>query len=686
MLLLQAHCQHYSLNVFVVAPVPNAVTLPDVVQLQNDNITLVAALLLLMITANRLNAAEMYVDVESAKAGQAVQWISESGVLDLFVMTGPGPADVTQQYASLTGTTAMPQLFALAYHQCRWNYKDEADAYAVDAGFDEHNIPYDVLWLDIEHTDGKRYMTWDKRLFPNPIPMLQDIASRGRKMVTIVDPHVKRDLNYYIHKEATEKKYYVKKRDGGEFDGWCWPGSSSYLDVTSPVVREWWATQFTPNKYKGSTKDLYIWNDMNEPSVFNGPEITMHKDIVHFGDVEHRDVHNIFGYYYHLATAEGLLNRGKLTDLYGKDGDRPFVLSRSFFAGTQRVGPIWTGDNAAQWSHLAVSVPMLVSLNLAGLPFSGADVGGFFGNPDPELLTRWYQLGVYYPFFRGHAHLETQRREPWLFGEDTTRRIRDAIRTRYALLPYIYTLFRHTNQTGVPIMRPLWFEFPSEKELFAVEEEFMLGPAILVKPVLQPHAQHVQIRLPQGAVWYEALGGARFAATQPGKPLTTAVHLDAIPVFYRGGHIVPRRDRPRRSTATMLNDPFTLMVALDKSGSATGDLYLDDGRSFAFTKGQYLHKRLTYKDGVLSSHAMHQPTGTPEGTLTSKLLIEKVIILGLPVDSSYSASSGGKRFSVLTGVGVDTRLAKGSAAVVRAVNLPVAADWSIHVTEGTASM
>eukprot|EP00879_Flechtneria_rotunda_P018748 GHRR01019680.1.p1 GENE.GHRR01019680.1~~GHRR01019680.1.p1 ORF type:complete len:236 (+),score=63.32 GHRR01019680.1:164-871(+) len=235
-------------------------------------------------------------------------------------------------------------------------------------------------------------------------------------------------------------------------------------------------------------------------------------------------------------------------------------------------------------------------------------------------------------------------------------------------------------------MRPLWFEFPSEKELFAVEEEFMLGPAILVKPVLQPHAQHVQIRLPQGAVWYEALGGARFAATQPGKPLTTAVHLDAIPVFYRGGHIVPRRDRPRRSTATMLNDPFTLMVALDKSGSATGDLYLDDGRSFAFTKGQYLHKRLTYKDGVLSSHAMHQPTGTPEGTLTSKLLIEKVIILGLPVDSSYSASSGGKRFSVLTGVGVDTRLAKGSAAVVRAVNLPVAADWSIHVTEGTASM
>eukprot|EP00878_Enallax_costatus_P018240 GHUV01019193.1.p1 GENE.GHUV01019193.1~~GHUV01019193.1.p1 ORF type:complete len:724 (+),score=171.12 GHUV01019193.1:190-2361(+) len=432
-----------------------------------------------------LNAAEMYVDVESVRDGQAVQWITESGILDLFIMTGPSPKDVTSQYAAVTGTTAMPQLFALGYHQCRWNYKDEADAYAVDAGFDEHQIPYDVLWLDIEHTDGKRYLTWDSRLFPNPIAMQEDIASRGRKMVTIVDPHVKRDSAYYIYKEASDNKYFVRKSDGTEFDGWCWPGASSYLDVTNPEVRSWWATQFTPDKYKGSTKHLYIWNDMNEPSVFNGPEITMQKDVLHYGDVEHRDIHNIFGYYYHLATAEALIHRGQEKELYGEHGDRPFVLSRAFFAGTQRVGPIWTGDNAAQWSHLAVSVPMLLTLGLTGLPFSGADVGGFFGNPDAELLTRWYQLGMYYPFFRGHAHLETQRREPWLFGEDTTRRIREAIRGRYALLPYIYTLFRHTNQTGIPLMRPLWFEFPDDTTLFATEEEFLLGPAIWVKPVLQ---------------------------------------------------------------------------------------------------------------------------------------------------------------------------------------------------------
>lgn len=629
-----------------------------------------------------LNAAEMYVDVEAVKGGdKAVQWISESGILDLFILTGPTPAAVTQQFASLSGTTAMPQLFALGYHQCRWNYKDEPDAYAVDAGFDEHSIPYDVLWLDIEHTNGKRYMTWDAFAFPHPAEMQNDIASRGRKMVTIVDPHVKRDYSYYIHKEASDKKYYVQNKDGAEFDGWCWPGSSSYLDVTSPEVRAWWATQFTPDKYKGSTKHLYIWNDMNEPSVFNGPEITMPKDVLHHGNVEHRDIHNIFGYYYHLATAEGLIHRGQDKELFGEHGDRPFVLSRAFYAGTQRVGPIWTGDNAAQWSHLAVSVPMLLTLNMAGLPFSGADVGGFFGNPDAELLTRWYQLGIYYPFFRGHAHLETQRREPWLFGEDTTRRIREAIRGRYMLLPYIYTLFRHTNQTGVPIMRPLWYEFPNNAELFGVDDEFMLGPGILVKPISHAGASEVDLTLPVGALWYEALAGQSLKVQKPGQLVTTTVSIEAIPVFYKGGAIVPRRDRPRRSTATMAADPFTLVVALDESGKAEGDLYLDDGHSFAFTKGAYLHRRFVFADGHLVNSAAPQPAGTPASKLDSKLLIEKVIILGLAPDKSYTASVGSTSYAVRTGMGVDPRMRKGQGVVVRTVNLPLNGDWSLKISE-----
>lgn len=168
-----------------------------------------------------LNAAEMYVDVglDGQGAGASTQWISESGMLDLFLLLGPKPVDVTRQYAWLTGPTAMPQMFAIAYHQCRWNYKDEDDVRAVDGGFDYHGIPYDVLWLDIEHTDGKRYMTWDANYFPHPKELQMDLASRGRKTVTIIDPHVKRDSNYYIFKEAEAAGHFVKTRESKDFDG-----------------------------------------------------------------------------------------------------------------------------------------------------------------------------------------------------------------------------------------------------------------------------------------------------------------------------------------------------------------------------------------------------------------------------------------------------------------------------------
>jgi alpha 1,3-glucosidase len=475
----------------------------------------------------------------------------------------------------------MPPQFALGYHQCRWNYRDEDDVAQVDAGFDTHDIPYDVLWLDIEHTDGKRYMTWDKSVFPTPKRMIDDVASRGRKMVTIVDPHVKKDENYAIYKEAEQKRFYVQKPDGTDFDGWCWPGSSTYLDVTSPKVREWWAGKFALDSYHGSTTDLYIWNDMNEPSVFNGPEVTMQKDLMHHGGVEHREVHNAFGMYYHAATADGIRRR---------NDERPFVLSRAFFAGTQRVGPIWTGDNAADWDHLRVSLPMVMTLGLTGLTFSGADVGGFFGNPDAELMTRWYQMGIYYPFFRGHAHLDTKRREPWLFGDDSTALIRAAIRRRYQLMPYLYTLFEAAHREGAPVTRALWYEFPADHHTLDKEDAVMLGPAVLVHPVLHAGATQVTVYLPEG-IWYDMDTNAVHRGP---KTFDYPVTMADTPTFVRGGYIIVRRDRSRRSTAAMAADPFTVIVAPDEAGNAVGEVYLDDGKSFQYQTGAFSRRALTF--------------------------------------------------------------------------------------------
>ena len=395
------------------------------------------------------NPTETFVDIDDDKTGsKRSHWISESGVIDVFFIPGPSPKEVYRQYAKLTGTVSLPPMFSLGYHQCRWNYKDEQDVYQVHGMFEKLDYPYDVLWLDIEHTNGKRYFTWDKSLFPNPKEMQDKLWSQGRRMVTIVDPHVKRDNGYYIHKQAASNGLYIKDKDGKkDYDGWCWPGSSSYLDFTNEKARNWWADQFSYDLYEGSTPSLFTWNDMNEPSVFNGPEVSMQKDLRNLDGEEHREWHNLYGMLFQRSTAEGLVRRNQ------DENVRPFVLSRSFFAGSQKYGAIWTGDNAAEWSHLEIATPMLLSLNVGALSFVGADVGGFFGNTDAELMTRWMQAGAYTPFFRGHAHHDSKRREPWMFGEETLMRLRKAAMARYALLPFWYTVFREAGETGMPVMR-----------------------------------------------------------------------------------------------------------------------------------------------------------------------------------------------------------------------------------------
>jgi alpha 1,3-glucosidase len=396
------------------------------------------------------NPTETFVDIEDGQGDDATKahFSSESGIIDLFLLPGPDPATMYAQYARLTGRMPLPPMFSLGYHQCRWNYRDEADVYQVHSKFEELDYPYDVLWLDIEHTDGKRYFTWDQKAFPNPEEMQRKLGMDGRRMVTIIDPHIKRDDNYYIHKEATALGLYIKdKKAEKDFDGWCWPGSSSYLDFTTEKVRSWWAEQFQYKKYTGSTPELFTWNDMNEPSVFNGPEVSMQKDLLNLNKCEHREWHNLYGMLFHRSTTEGLIKRNEGENV------RPFVLSRAFFAGSQRHGAIWTGDNEAKWSHLEIAAPMLLGLNVGALSFVGADVGGFFGNTDAELMTRWMQAGAYQPFFRGHAHHDAKRREPWMFGDETMVRLKRAAMARYALLPYWYTVFWQAGATGMPVMR-----------------------------------------------------------------------------------------------------------------------------------------------------------------------------------------------------------------------------------------
>ncbi|ESO08740.1 hypothetical protein HELRODRAFT_74366 [Helobdella robusta] len=590
-----------------------------------------------------LNAAETWIDVysniadknvfsklvEFVKGDQEIplidtHWFSESGIIDVFILLGPQPNDVFRQYAKLTGTTSLPPLFALAYHQSRWNYNDEQDVFNVNDGFDENDIPLDVIWLDIEHTVGKKYFTWDSDKFPNSVGMLDRLAARGRKMVTIVDPHTKREDGYFLYSDGKANSYFTKDRQGNDFEGWCWPGSSSWLDFTREDVRRFWSSMFSYDNYKGSTKDLFIWNDMNEPSVFNGPEITMPKDLLHNDGWEHRDIHNIYGLYVHRATYEGLLERSE-------NHDRPFVLSRAFFAGSQRYGAVWTGDNTGEWEHLKVTIPMLLSLSVTGITFSGADVGGFFKSPDAELLTRWYQAAAFQPFFRAHAHLDTKRREPWLLPRENMLAIRQAIRIRYMLLPYWYTQFFNSEKDGAPVMRPLWVEYPSDVKTFGLDDQHMIGPAILIKPVVDQGSVGINVYLPGGAheLWYEF---DSYAAYHGGQDLYVPVHLQKIPAFLRGGHIVPVRERVRRSSVLSAHDPYTIVATLDARMSATGDLYHDDFHSNEYKNGKFVHRRFTLENmSTFTSVDLNKGSGR---SMITDAWIEKILILGVKQNPS----------------------------------------------------
>jgi alpha 1,3-glucosidase len=212
---------------------------------------------------------------------------------------------------------------------------------------------------------------------------------------------------------------------------------------------------------------------------------------------------------------------------------RPFVLSRAFWAGSQRFGAIWTGDNAATWGHLKISAPMLLSISIAGLSFVGADVGGFFGEPSAELFTRWYQAGSFTPFFRGHAHHDTKRREPWVFGEPYTTILRQAAMLRYSLLPYWYTVFYEASATGMPVMRPMVTEFPDDIITFAMDNQWLVGDALLVHPVTDEEAIKAFVYLPGSNPWYDL---NTLVATSPSEdPVLVDASLDKIPVFIRGG-------------------------------------------------------------------------------------------------------------------------------------------------------
>lgn len=500
---------------------------------------------------------------------------ADGGELNYYFIPGPAPTDVVQRYADLVGRPPLPPIWALGFQQCRWSYDSAKRVRDVARQFRKRRIPCDTIYIDIDYMDGFRCFTWDPKRFANPAKLMNQLTKDGFKSVVIIDPGIKVDQGYSVYDSGVAGDHFCYNGDGRHYIGKVWPGESVYPDYTRKSTRKWWGELYEGLVEAGVTG---IWNDMNEPADFTFPHGTVPLTVQHDNDGEptdHRGVHNIYGMQMARATFDGLSQL--------RPGVRPFVLTRAGYSGVQRYGATWTGDNLSSWEHLRMSIPMLLNMSVSGIALCGADVGGFRGYPSPELFTRWLQLGVFYPLMRVHT-AGGKEQDPWSFGKKHEKLNRRAIELRYRLLPYIYTEMQHASRIGLPLLRPVFLDYPMHPKVHKVEHEFLFGRQIFVAPVVQEGAKTRKVTLPEGE-WHDFETGHRFGG---GEEHALAVSIDSIPMFAKAGAIIPTRE-VRQFTDEAPLEELTLHVFPGQSGE--GWFYNDDGSSYDYREGAFTSER-----------------------------------------------------------------------------------------------
>jgi len=488
--------------------------------------------------------------------------------LDQYIIPGSAIAEVVRRYTALTGRTPLPPRWSLGYHQSRWGYSPDTAVEDLAQRFRDEGIPADALWLDIQHMDGFRTFTWDPNAFADPAGLVDQLREQGFEVVAIADPGIKVDPDWDVYQSGVAGDHFLRTAEGSIYEGVVWPGPAAFPDFTRPETRAWWGDLV------GRYLDVGlggIWLDVNEPTTF--PEsggASVPDDVVLHGDgapVTMARAHNAYALFEARATYDGMLARAPER--------RPFVLSRAGYAGIQRHAAVWTGDVVSDWAGLRGTLPMLLGMGLSGVPFVGSDVGGYSGNATPELFARWMALGSVSPFFRGHVTSGVPGQEPWEFGTEVRDISRSLISERYRLLPYWYSLFREAEATGAPVLRPLVYEFQDDPATHALGDQAMIGPWLLVAPILDEGASARQVYLPAGR-WYEYYSGAAYDGPTTIEVSTT---LAALPIFVREGAIVPRGPAVMRAAEASLDTLFLDLYPADRE--TTFALYEDAGDGFA---------------------------------------------------------------------------------------------------------
>lgn len=565
------------------------------------------------------------------------------GPIDYYVINGPTVADVVRHYAELTGKPPMMPRWALGYQQSRWGYSTAQQVRDLAARLRKEAVPTDVIWQDIDYQDRNRPFTINRTTYPDFAGLAKELDGQGIKYVAIVDLHIAHapGQGYVPYDTGMAGNHFVHNPDGSTYVAPVWPGPSVFPDFTRAATRDWFGRlykMFTDAGIAG------IWNDMNEPAVFETRTKTMPLDTVHRIDsddfaprsADHREIHNVFGMQNTRATYDGLRRL--------RPDERAFVMTRASYAGGQRYAVTWTGDNSSSWDHLKLSIAQIMNLGLSGFAWSGADVGGFTGGATPDLMTRWFEIAAFLPIFRDHSAKDGPFAEPWVDGPAHLAIRRHFVEERYRLMPFLYALAATNAASGEPMMRPVFYDYPGVVATPCDSSaNFTLGGRMLVGVNARiDQVRPYRVCLPTGG-WYDYWTGARVAGVaNPGgrfAELTVAPDLASLPVFVRAGTILPRQALVS-STAQKPAGPLELHVY--PGPDCQGLLYDDDGHSLAFQRGGYARQTVRCSLGADGSGTLSFDKRT--GTFKPWWSAIMVVVHG--VDGTLDATADGRALAV----------------------------------------
>ncbi|WP_415325582.1 glycoside hydrolase family 31 protein [Clostridium perfringens] len=527
------------------------------------------------------NSFRSYFDM-GKEMGDRIFFGAIGGQIQYYFIPGENIKEVVKNYTALTGRMEMPPLWSLGYQQCRFSYFSQEEVRELVKTFEEKDIPLDVVYLDIDYMDGFRVMTFKTPNFDDAAGLISDLKEKGIRTITIIDPGVKVDEEYPVFKRGKEGNHFTKKLDGEIFIGAVWPGDSAFPDFSNNDCREWWKSEL--KKFISEHGMDGIWNDMNEPCVFNNDHKTMLETCLHNSDngvIEHKEFHNRYGFEMSRCSKEAQ------EELH--PNERGFSMTRATYAGGQRYSSVWTGDNMSLWSQMRMSISMNANLGISGFSFVGNDVSGFGLDSSEELFIRWMEMGPFIPIFRNHSNMYTRRQEPWAFGPRAEKIAKKSIELRYELLPYIYDLYYISHKEGLPIFRPMIMEYEKDMNLLNIREQFMLGENMLVAPVLYEGERSKTIYLPKGS-WFNYFTMEKL---QGGKWYKLPCELDEILVFVKEGSIIPTYNKKFRNVKER---PKNILLKVFGE-NAKGFHYNDDGHTMEYLEGKYTYMDIKVVDG-----------------------------------------------------------------------------------------